>query len=61
MSELEFLLDTLDHMKDKLEEELVTDEELTMEHYNQVFGAYKCLCSILNKYQRFLIGGLING
>jgi len=60
MSELEFLLAVLNDMKDKLEEELATDDILSMEHYNQVFGAYNCLCTIFNKYQRFLIGRLLN-
>lgn len=61
MSELEFLLDILDKKKDELEEDLCSDQIISMEHYNQSFGAYNMICKIFNEYQRFLIGGLING
>lgn len=55
MRELEYLIEMLENMKHDLEEELTSDDCMTIEHYNQVIGAYNCLCSIFNKYQKHIL------
>ena len=54
---LKDLLDTREELEDKLLDEVLF---MTMEEYNQLMGSYTCVCDILDKYHKFMYGGVTN-